>query len=321
MPLLSRRWHRKAQLDDALERYAVPLSDSASSVFFRLREIIVTGRFQFLLSDTSPTIFHRYKYESTVYRICALLGWIWALKKESSILIETSNSARSIHRCVESIVKSFADGPHVEMDRILRLASLWGLAVDRSDSRFERTSISLNSLFHDLRYTKKNPLGDAIRGMTPNARRSAVRMVARHMSEAFKLPDIADELLASTQDEAVSILSPRQAWIFRDWQDAIGRQMMRSANLGPGARMFDLIGYDEFLESYHAGNPWFRKIDDFLVDLDPSNTDANEYRVQQVRNVFGAIAELIVVLGSLKLRRSVISTETVGLASRYSKRV
>jgi hypothetical protein len=283
-PILSSIQQRRTAVDDALERYAVPLAESAASVFFRLHEILEGGRYQYLLSGGAPTEFHRYKYESTVYRLCILLGWIWALKKESSLLIDRGEeNARSLHRSVESIEASFADGPHVERDRLERLATLWGLKISRTSPNFDKASVAVNSLFHDIRYGNNNISGHNIKNMNLLNQKIAIERVADYVTEYFGESRMERVALESTVPEAVAILSPRQAWIFRDWQAVIGCQMMKEVNRGPSARLFDAIEFDEFLILYRSENEWIKKIDAILTDLNPTTDDPNEYRVLQLR--------------------------------------
>lgn len=315
-PILMGLRQRRRAVDQSLERYAVPLADSAASVFFRLREILESGRYQFLMSNSAPTDFHRYKYESTVYRICALFGWLWALKKESSLLIDRGReNRRSLHKSVERIEEAFADGPHVERDRISRLSNLWGLDLDFSSVEFERASIEVNSLFHSIRYTDHNPSGDAIKEMDSASRVAAIRIIANYITSYFKISDVEEIVLAKYEKEAVEILSPRQSWIFRDWQSAIGRLMMREIDLGSSARLFDLIEYDEFQKIYRSGNEWLKKVDDIIRDLDPESRNPNEYRTAQVRKIYRAVADIILVLSSLKLQRTIVTSEVRALVA------
>lgn len=313
-PILVGFQRRRTDIDQALERYAAPLAESSISVFFRLREILEGGRHQFLMSSAAPTDFHRYKYESTVYRVCSLLGWIWALKKESSLLIDrATKNPRSLYQSVERIESAFADGPHVEIDRLTRLSNLWGLKLDSSSSGFERASIEVNSLFHNIRYTKENPSGDAVKIMDIRQRDESIENISRCITEYFGLNPLDKALLLATAADAAEILSPRQAWIFRDWQSAIGHLMMKRVELGVNARIFDLIEFDEFLIIYRSGNEWLRKIEDMIRDLDPNVSDDNEYRIVQLRRIYGSVANIIKVLSGLKLKRAVVTREIKAL--------
>ncbi|MBX3093606.1 MAG: hypothetical protein KF680_03570 [Cryobacterium sp.] len=52
--------------------------------------------------------------------------------------------------------------------------------------------------------------------------------------------------------EIVQLLDTREAWIYRDWQAAIGDLLLVSAS--EGSRTYDAIGYREFEELYINGN-------------------------------------------------------------------
>ncbi len=58
---------------------------ASESLAWRLREILSFNG-AFLLPEAPMNGFFKYKFDSTVYRLCALLGWIRAAQKEQSYL-------------------------------------------------------------------------------------------------------------------------------------------------------------------------------------------------------------------------------------------
>ena len=82
----------------------------------------------YLLPDAPMNGFFKYKFDSTVYRLCAVIGWIRAAQKEHSYL-EGFDSAKNsdIREAVSEFQKVLADGSHVEVSIFEELSKLYGL--------------------------------------------------------------------------------------------------------------------------------------------------------------------------------------------------
>ena len=101
---------------EVFRRYADPLSSSATSLLWRLNEILnQPGRGTFLRKDVASTKFVSYKRLSTIYRFAALLGWIRAFRRELSFLRSKDDSGLGqIKESLRSLERALADGSHIE---------------------------------------------------------------------------------------------------------------------------------------------------------------------------------------------------------------
>jgi hypothetical protein len=117
-------WSQRTSIERVYQRYRDPILLSARELCARLAEVLADYPTVFLkasvLKSTPRTqvknsvddpYYKKYKLVSTIYRICALLGWIELYRRELVFL----NSGRGAHtkeleRCVEAIREDFADG-------------------------------------------------------------------------------------------------------------------------------------------------------------------------------------------------------------------
>ncbi|MGC1586005.1 MAG: hypothetical protein WA791_09905, partial [Rhodomicrobium sp.] len=91
----------------------------------------------------------------------------------------------------------------------------------------------------------------------------------------------------------------KEAYIYRDWQAAIGDLMITGVTAGP--RRFDVIGYGVFetryldsqsIEPGVGDRRWFDRLESLFHDLDMSKTGLFDARRQQVENPRQACSEL-----------------------------
>lgn len=313
-----RAWidHSKAR-GAAAERYAPPLARAAESLFYRLEEILITKRAAFLLTDSKPSAFNSYKYNSTIYRTAALLGWIWALKKEHSILADRSTwSAISIYRSISDIESAFADGASVESWRVRTLSSLWGLPIAQASEA--RIGAKVDAILNDA-YDVDTGRADAKSLGAQQARDLIQNIVFLLASEAKIEPSPLS--INNSLPQALDILSVRQSWIFRDWQSAIGELM--SERLAPGtARMFDVIGFSKFEEHLSSDNRWLVSLKAMFSDLNPDKIDEREFRLAQLQAIHKAVAQLILRLNRIRMSQRYVDKKLAAAAkktvTRYS---
>ncbi|HZW16007.1 MAG TPA: hypothetical protein VFF66_07105, partial [Brevundimonas sp.] len=124
-PALSKAFRSRDQKRDLLERYAPTLGAAAEGLYYRLTEVTTSGRHTYLRTESKPTVYHVYKFNSTVYRLASMIGWIWAIRTEQSLLAETADKNSSLHESLKSFSGALADGAGVETWMIRELASLW----------------------------------------------------------------------------------------------------------------------------------------------------------------------------------------------------
>lgn len=296
-----------------IELYALPLATATTSLFFRLNEILIKKRAHFLSSDVPDTQYSRYKFISSLYRIAALFGWIQALKKERSLFLTRETEAEhSLFEAVVQIEGAFADGPHVEQEIVTRLCRLLGL---QSATGAELEAIGFDfDIFTDRQFAKYTSRMDSIRvpDMPTEERHLAARNLVEFLAERTKSRVPSSQIIESRASEILEIALPKQSWVFRDWQSAIGEEMLVRAE--GRDRMYDVIGFSAFEKRFNDGDPWIAKIHHLLFDLHPELHDESEYRVGQLIQVYNACAEILIRLSELKLSIKVVDEHTVEFA-------
>lgn len=93
----------------------------------------------------------------------------------------------------------------------------------------------------------------------------------------------------------------KEAYIYRDWQQAIGDLLL--VDVAGAPRRFDVIGYDRFetsfLSSLENDTPhrrWIRRLDAVIAGLEPDKEDVFDARRNQLRRVLEASMRLQQVL-------------------------
>jgi hypothetical protein len=274
------------------ERYAHPLGLAALSLFYRMREMVLLKRFDYLSESARTNDFNKYKYVSSLYRVTSLLGWIRALKLENSHLLQGRNpQSIQIQNLVSGFESSLADGPHVEIDVLKCLATLWGIDLPPDENK-------LHEIANRCDQARNYVFNGILQEVTAENLFSAVKHVADSICNANNCESIPDDIIMKTITIAKSALTPKQSWIYRDWQAAIGDVMIKESRTP--IREFDVIGYADFEQLYEDNNRWIKRMEHIFsgVDFEVNN---NDYRPQQVREIFTATARLVLELNGLDI--------------------
>jgi hypothetical protein len=285
---------------DVVRLYSDPLLQSCRSLNFRLKEVLQQkGRATFLLPQTPRSEFVVYKRISTLYRLAALLGWIRAYRRERSYLDPTEASGPSeIEDAVDSLQKALADGPHVEDQRLKELLRIW---VPSSPTLDDRTMRDLavavdNSLHSFLTREHKNHALE----LSDEVKKQLCCDAAELISEGLNVK-IPAELITGERSRAIVFFGIKEAYVYRDWQQAIGDLML--VDTTGARRRFDVIGYDTFEtlfltsdEKDETGFRWIRRLDAVFAGLEPDKEDIFDARRDQLKSVLEASLHLERVL-------------------------
>lgn len=104
--------------------------------------------------------------------------------------------------------------------------------------------------------------------------------------------DIPPELVRARADQAGVFLGIKEAYIYRDWQAAIGDLMITETS--GGLRRFSIMGFGEFEDRYlraHRENGeegerrWFTRLEALFHDLDMGKTGMFDARREQLKNL------------------------------------
>jgi len=275
---------------DLYRKYADPLTRAAESLYWRLREILELGRSGYLGPGGGLTRFERYKVSSTIYRLAALLGWMTALHRELSLSnAQHDRSVGPMREALHEVESTLADGSHVERDKAIRLARLWNVRDFDAKAAGQDIDLVVDRYRHENRVASVADLEAQERSKLLVAVLEALVM----RTDGLRVPP---ETLEATADEAIAVLSTREAWIYRDLQGAIGDWMLRRS--GVGARGFDVMSYRGFVaaerEPTSEDTVWLGLLQGVVDEFDLGQDAQQDARIAQLRGVFGALANLIV---------------------------
>jgi hypothetical protein len=197
---------------------------------------------------------------------------------------------------IASIERALADGQHVEEQRLDELMSLWkvpkqALADDKARAHLASEIDKLRQEFLGRKGSLSPsdlPIQDKIELAT---------QCATIISQASRF-DIPVKLIQAYAEQASLFLGIKEAYIYRDWQSALGDMMILEVSGGP--RRFDVIGYgafeDRFLntplqEHDSSERRWFDRLQALFHDLDMGKEGIFDARRQQLKNLHaGCIA-------------------------------
>jgi hypothetical protein len=317
------RSERRAQ-SAIYERYSHPLVTSAISLLNRLHEIMYQQhRPVYLLGKGLSTgsnpggVYRSYKKLSTVYRLAAVLGWIRACRREFSYLrVADPGNAKGVDEPIDHFEHSLADGTWVEKERITRLCELWlldkpGVLEKTADANVLGTRV--DNLIWD--HLEKAHCED-VSLLDEPSRRALCRTVADCLSSHFRTNPVSDSSMDRSWPDAFAILGMREAWIYRDWQSAIGDMMILPTEADD--RRFELIGFGDFehlvLTSNEKQRLSLNRLFDVFDNLNLSIEDRFDARPTQLRSVAKATAELILAINDVQGQRSIVSEASIARA-------
>jgi hypothetical protein len=317
IPYVQKRMEKVEQKRGIYEKYAQPLAADAVNLLWRLDEILFKQRGQYLLEDAPPTPFNQYKLISTCYRIAAILGWIRAIRLEQSYLFYGDQAAvEALRAAVIDFESALADSPRVEIRVLNELALLWKIDlpsdIDTGARIAAQGAADMQHLLATYSLSRYHELAsiDDTRGL------EAVRQIADSITRMLRRPTIPEAVLVETCRSALTIIGVRQAWIYRDWQQAIGDLMIRE--IGGAVRRFDIIGYGAFETLYRgAENPWVARLRDVVIGIDVARPEPSDLRLEQLRHVGRATAKLVCSIETLDLERRVLDPKACDLARKF----
>lgn len=316
---------KKESLRAVYARYAEPLSEATVSLLWRLHEALdQPGRGRFLkLVGVPPTTnkystFGAYKKLSTLYRLAALLGLIRACRREFSYLkVAESEAHGPIQEAITSFERALADGPAVAIERLVKLCNLWGLeeAIDDEICQYLAVDleIAIDEFFQGLDVDEVNLLSDV-------QKCELVSSAAKVITSSLRVQEIPQDVIEQSWARAIQIVDFKEAWIYRDWQSAIGDLMLRP--IDGAERRFEVIGFSEFesmcTDGTNVQKKWIFRLSAVLDGIDLSWKDPYDHRPSQLRAVLHATASLTLALSPCVDERN-ISEQSRSLASRITE--
>jgi hypothetical protein len=320
IPYMQKRMEKAEQKRGIYEKYAQPLAADAVNLIWRLDEILFNQRGQYLRENAPLTPFNEYKRISTCYRIAAILGWIRAIRLEQSYLFYGDQPAvDALRRAVVDFESALADSPWVEIEVVKNLARLWKIELPEQAEPVARGAAQVAAdLQHFLskyglvRYHELAAL-DREKAL------ETVRHIAGSIARMLGHPPVPEQVLADTCAAALKMIGVRQAWIYRDWQQAIGNVMIKEISENSGAvRRFDIIGYGDFEGLLRdADKRWIDRLQEVVIGIDVGRADPADLRLLQLRQVARAVASLVCSIETMDLERRIIDPQSRQLARKF----
>jgi hypothetical protein len=299
-PILTEKRSSKAKRRQTFRKYANPLMMSSIALLYRIKEIFYRG--YFLLDATPKNFYNNYKYVSSIYRLLALIGWIRASKIElSHIEVESTDEYKQIEKAISAFEKSLADGEHIEQSVLENLSKHWNLQI-ANISKEEKKKLGVNIEKAVDEFCFKENVEIALL-LSDEGKKGLAKEVCDLICTTLKCSKIDKEVINETVRTTIREMSRVEAWIFRDWQSALGDMMIKKASSDTD-RKFEVIGFKEFERLYNSSEPedkkWIERIDRLFKNLDVSIDDRFDARTLQFRNIYDATYVLLEAYSKVK---------------------
>jgi hypothetical protein len=301
IPVLLENRKKQTANKDAFTRYKTPLLRAARSLSLRILEIF-RGRSYFLLQDAPATEFYRYKYISTIYRLCALLGWIRAIQLETINIVVTKRSDfAKMEAAQETIVKSLADGQHIEEQIVRNLCAGWNIDLTTIESgTMRRVGFDIDNLIQEFGYLYKKAKITELDEIHQRVLLNKITSIIQNRFQTSNPIDIDIQFADSIREVSV-----QQGLLYRDWQVAIGDLMIEK--IDKSIRSYDIISFRKFEEMCENGNAeekkWIKRAERLFSGIDITVVeDRFDTRVSQLKKVQEATASLVQILEDMETR-------------------
>ncbi|MCZ0990376.1 hypothetical protein [Streptomyces diastatochromogenes] len=306
------RQARKQSIESTFETYAQPIAASSSELFWRLRELFGRQRDEvYLKGHEHFTNYEHYKATSTLYRIAGLIAWIRALRRELVYIPGSKPSkVKELDKALQAFTSALADGGHVEVRRVESLIR----ALD-IDAQFANESIARSgSILHrQVDHYLHEQEAVSVEHLTSEQQRGLARILSKTLMESLDCDQGISEKIEESINSVMAALAVREAYVYRDWQSAIGDLMLRE--VGGGQRQFEVLGFKEFESICSQGREedklWLRRLNAVIDDLDTSGDREKDARITQLYEVYLAAARIIMALDQSKAMKSRISDVTL----------
>lgn len=307
IPLFHYKRKNKQARIDTLKRYLIPLIQSTESLCWRLREIF-DNRAAYLLEHSPKNKFNSYKYLSTLYRLCAVLGWIRAAKLEASLVeIENKIVYQNVESKIKEIERALADGEHMEISILDQLSKIWSLDISKiEDIEKRKLAIQVHDIIRE--FLDRGNVQMA-KDLKEDLQIDMLKSICNKISDAIRCNKKDTKVIKELKTTTITEISRIECWIYRDWQKAIGDIMI--TEISDFNRRFNVVGYGEFEERFFNENDknqkWYKRINSLFEGLNVNIEDRFDGRVKQLKKVFITCVDLIEELNKIQTGQTIIS--------------
>lgn len=303
-------------------QYSDPLISATASLFWRLRETLTDkGRGSYLKTSGSESQFDKYKFESTLFRLAVLVGWIRAYRRELTFLsLSRSKELASVMNALSSFEAALADGAHVETQRVKSASALWEIPLPNGNKELSQIAVGVEQIIKSVSSTS-NGDQDLLINLDNTTQIKLCKAISNYLCKQAGIAPLTEDIISETRARAVRALSIREAWLYRDFQSGLGDVMIREIE-GATTR-FEVLGFKEFEELLHSNDEntkrWMLRLKRVFDQLDISGADQFDARVQMLENTLLATINLLVALTEVDKSRSTYAADSVAEAKKLRK--
>lgn len=303
IPILTEKRNARSKRKETFHRYASPIILSSKSLLFRIKEIFYRGNF--LLETAPKNDFNEYKFISTLYRLCALIGWIHASKIELSFIeVEKNEDFKKIETALENFEKSLADGHHVEQSVLEQVCIICNIDLTNIDlKKKKKFAIEIENKINKYCCDESVSITEKL---SENSKLNLASEVCDFICSQVGCALISRQVLEEKKQTIVKEMSRVEAFLYRDWQSAIGDIMLKRADKD-SIRKFDIIGYKDFEKLYFSKDDddikWILRTKKLFYNLDTSKENRFDDRIQQLRKVYNATYQILTTFSSINKGR------------------
>jgi len=299
--------------------YSDPLLSASVSLFWRLRETLIdSGRGAYLKTSGTASDFDKYKFESTLYRLAALIGWVRAYRRELTFLsLAGDQYLKPLTDSLSRFEAALADGAHVETQRLKSVSALWNIPIPDDRKKFSIVAVKVEQILKSAR-SSKNSVQTLLIDMDAEHQFEICQNIANCICDELNVNRLPREIIDETKARAARSLSIREAWLYRDFQSGIGDIMI--CEIEGANRRFDVLGFKDFEQLLYCEQPetkrWINRLVRVFDGIDISGADKFDARVQMLEHTFIATADLVFALADIDKDRAAFAADTLREAKR-----
>lgn len=300
IPNIINKRNKKRESKILLKRYTEQIITVSISILRRLDEIY-KHRAHYLATNRPTSDFYKYKYKSSVYRLCALLGGIRAYRLDESIILLSKKNKENISKAINDLAGALADGQQIEMFGAQKICSIFNIDINElEDGVLEKLSIELDHLCQD--FPLKHNV-NSISELEDWQQKEFIKEITLKLNEL----KINTNDIPNNHDEIITVFLIKTGLLFRDWQQAIG-DIIIDTKSKKDTGVYKVIGFAVFERIWdsqkHPHKVWYNRVEIMFKDLDISAMNDVDSRVEQLKRVYGSIYALIATLHKIMGKQS-----------------
>lgn len=299
--------------------YTDPLLDYCYSLQKRLYDIF-KYKARFVDQKVQHDEFQNYQYISTLYRFCAVLGWIRAVNRElAGAELGNAENYKSLKQALKKFEKALTN-KEVDSSRLEYLAIKWNLDISKlqaDEQKLKSFCLDLDQLLlqemNVIHQNKKQSEGEMItaaslQSFSKKEQLTILTSLANRICKEVAGQEVDPQLIEDTREYSAFVLARKEAWIYSNWQQAIGDMMLSPSDGSNQNRRFEVMGFRDFERLYlsheeedHTDSRWIKRVDALFRDLKvrTSGDSFMDARIPVLKNLCGCLLNLIETLEKL----------------------